>query len=139
MRDSEQADVVLDCFGLMHCADQSAALAERAVHDRLVAERSAGKTVLGYGAASRAAALLRQAGVNRMLLPAVADASPAKQGMRMPGTEVPVVSPEQLAVQQPDAVLLFLADLLTEVRALSRSRGRWRPMGGRRDDPLIGA
>src|SRR6516165_1671132 len=28
--DGEQADVILDCFGLMHAADQSAALAERA-------------------------------------------------------------------------------------------------------------
>jgi Putative zinc binding domain len=28
--DSEQADVILDCFGLMHAADQSRALAERA-------------------------------------------------------------------------------------------------------------
>src|SRR5262249_60301923 len=28
--DGEPADVVLDCFGLMHCSDQSAAVAERA-------------------------------------------------------------------------------------------------------------
>ena len=28
--DGEPADVILDCFGLMHCADQAAALAERA-------------------------------------------------------------------------------------------------------------
>src|SRR5262249_4816501 len=76
-----------------------------------------GSTVLGYGAASRAVALLRRAGVDRALLPAVADASPAKQSLRMPGTDIPVVSPERLAEDQPDAVLLFLADLLAAVRA----------------------
>ena len=57
----------------------------KALHDWLVAERSAGSKVLGYGAASRAVALLCHAHVDRALLPAVIDASPAKQGLRMPG------------------------------------------------------
>jgi hypothetical protein len=59
----------------------------------------------------------------------VADASPAKQGLRMPGTDIPVVSPAQLAARQPDAVLLFVADLLAEVRAaypdVESAGGRW--------------
>jgi hypothetical protein len=99
------------------------------LHDWLVAERAAGSTVLGYGAASRAVALLRMAGVDRTLLPAVADASPAKQGLRMPGTDIPIVSPAQLTVRRLDAVLLFLTDLLSEVRAavpeVEASGGRW--------------
>ena len=56
----------------------------KALHDWLTAQRSAGRRVLGYGAASRAVALLCQAHVDRKLLPAVVDASPAKQGLRMP-------------------------------------------------------
>jgi hypothetical protein len=101
----------------------------RGLHDWLAARRSDGSTVLGYGAASRAVALLRRAGVDRTLLPAVADASPAKQGLRMPGTDIPVVGPERLAADRPDAVLVFLADLLTEVRAafphVEAAGGRW--------------
>jgi len=85
--------------------------------------------VLGYGAASRAIALLRRAGVDRALLPAVVDASPAKQGLRIPGTDIPVVNPTQLTARQPDAVLLFLADLLKEVRAaypqVEAAGGQW--------------
>jgi hypothetical protein len=83
----------------------------------LIAARSAGRSVLGYGAASRAIALLRKAEVDSSLLPAIADASPAKQGLRMPGTDIPVVSPARLAQQAPDVVLLFLEDLRAEVRA----------------------
>jgi hypothetical protein len=49
-----------------------------ALHDWLAAERSRGARVLGYGAASRAVSLLCQARVDRLLLPAVIDASPAK-------------------------------------------------------------
>jgi hypothetical protein len=95
----------------------------------LEGEREAGRQVLGYGAASRAVALLRRAGIDRSLLPAVADASPAKQGLRMPGTDIPVVSPASLESERPAAVLLFVPDLITEVRrafpAIEAAGGRW--------------
>jgi hypothetical protein len=100
-----------------------------ALHDWLAAERSAGTTVVGYGAASRAVALLRQARADRRLLPAVIDASPAKQGLRMPGTDIPVAAPAELAARRPGAVLLFVPDLLAEVRAafpeVENAGGRW--------------
>jgi hypothetical protein len=99
------------------------------LRDWLAAQRSAGSTVLGYGAASRAVSLLCSAGVDRALLPAVADASPAKHGLRMPGTDIPVVSPAELIKRRPDAVLLFVADLLPEVRSafpeVEAAGGRW--------------
>jgi hypothetical protein len=101
----------------------------RALHDWLTAERAAGRLVLGYGAASRAVALLGQARVDHALLPMVIDASPAKQGLRMPGTDIPVAAPAQLATRRPDAVLLFVPDLLAEVRdtfpEVERTGGRW--------------
>jgi hypothetical protein len=101
----------------------------KALHDWLAAERSAGRIVLGYGAASRAVALLCQAHVDRTLLPAVIDASPANQGLRMPGTDIPVVDPAQLGARRPDAVLLFVPDLLAEVRdafpEVETAGGRW--------------
>lgn len=89
----------------------------QAVHDWLATQRAAGTTVLGYGAASRAVALLCQAHVDHTLLPAVIDASPAKQGLRMPGTDIPVAAPAELAARSPAAVLLFVPDLLAEVRS----------------------
>ena len=101
----------------------------QALRTWLETERSAGRRVLGYGAASRAVALLRRARVDRALLPAIVDASPAKQGLRMPGTDIPVVDPGQLAVRRPQSVLLFLADLRPEVRSaypeVEAAGGRW--------------
>jgi hypothetical protein len=95
----------------------------------LVAQRVAGGTVVGYGAASRAVALLARAGLDRSLLPAVVDASVAKQGRRMPGTDIPIVSPAYLEDNQPRSVLLFLPDLMPEVReaipGVEASGGRW--------------
>jgi hypothetical protein len=99
------------------------------LHDWLAAENAAGRRVLGYGAASRAVALLRRSGVDRRLLPGVADASPGKQGLRMPGTDIPVISPGQLAQDKPAAVAVFLSDLLPEVRQaypeIEAAGGRW--------------
>ncbi|MFI6047932.1 transferase [Nocardia sp. NPDC051321] len=76
-----------------------------------------GDRVYAYGAASRAVALFSLAGVDRGLITAVADASPAKQGRRMPGTDVPIIAPAELVAARPDLVLLTLPDLLPEVRA----------------------
>ena len=82
----------------------------------LTEQRAAGKSVLGYSAASRAVALLCSAGVDADLLPAVADASPGKRGLRMPGTAIPVISPAELTAAPPDSVLVFVPDLIPEVR-----------------------
>lgn len=104
------------------------------LHDWLVRQRSTGSTVLGYGAASRAVALLRQARIDSSLLPAVVDASPAKQALRMPGTDIPIVGTAELAARRPDSVLLFVPDLLAEVRSafpeIEAAGGRWVDVEG---------
>jgi len=101
----------------------------KALHDWLAAERSAGREVVGYGAASRAVALLCHAHVDRALLPVVVDASPAKDGLRMPGTDIPVAGPSVLAERKPSAVLVFVPDLMAEIRdtypAVAATGGRW--------------
>lgn len=98
--------------GLQAAADHSTG----ALVDWLRGQAATGRRVIGYGAASRAVALLCRAGIDADLLPAVADASAAKWGRRMPGTRIPVISPAELAERAPDAVLLFVPDLLNEVR-----------------------
>jgi hypothetical protein len=99
-------------------------------------ERAAGRRVHGYCAASRAVALLRVAGLDTSLLTAVADASPDKHGRRMPGTDIPVVAPGDLVAARPDTVLLFVSDLLDEVRAtlpqVEAAGGRWVDAGAGR-------
>ena len=101
----------------------------RSLNEWLVAARERGEAPLGYGAASRAVALLALAGVDRSRLRAVVDASPAKQGLRMPGTDIPIVGPSELEAAPQQSVLVFVPDLLTEVRAafpgIERSGGTW--------------
>jgi hypothetical protein len=92
----------------------------------LEAELRSGRSVFAYGAASRAVALFSRARIDSRLLAAVADASPAKQGRRMPGTDIPIVSPDELLAAKPDRVLLTIPDLLPEVSAqFPELDGRW--------------
>ncbi len=104
-------------------------------------EADNGHRVYAYGAASRAVSLLSRAGIDRRRLAAVADASPAKQGRRMPGTDVPIITPDELLRADPDHVLLTVPDLYDEVhQQYPQLRGRWRvdtpqgdPSGGAED------
>ena len=98
-----------------------------ALRSRLESAREAGRTVYAYGASSRAVALFCLAGVDSRLLRAVADASPAKQGRRMPGTDIAIVAPEALVAAGPDDILLTLPDILGEVsQRHPELGGRWR-------------
>ncbi len=108
--------------GLQRAADRHA----EALRATLESEAARGSRVYAYGAASRAVALFCRAQVRRELLAGVADASPAKQGRRMPATDVPIISPAELIAARPDRVLLTVPDLLTEVsERFPELAGRW--------------
>jgi hypothetical protein len=110
---------------LTRAADETA----RALQRWLIDARSAGRVVLGYGAASRAVPLLNHADIGPDLLSAVADASPPKQGRRFPGVGVPIIAPEEILARRPDEVVLFVPDMLDEIRQrfpeIERGGGRW--------------
>ena len=103
--------------------------------------RSRSETVAGYSAASRTSALMRCGQVTAQDLIAVGDAAHGLHGRTMPGSRVPIVSPAELVAKRPDKVLLFVPDLLNEVRtgpagdrAQRRSMGRAGPHAAR-DSP----
>jgi hypothetical protein len=112
---------------------ESVGRATTALRELLEQQRAQGLRVYGYGAASRAVSLLCLAGVDATLLTGVADASRAKQGRRMPGTDVPIISPAELVSAAPDTVLVFVPDLLEEARAalpeIEAAGGRWLGAG----------
>ena len=104
-----------------------------ALRDLLEEAHRSGERLYAYSAASRAVALLHLAGLRDGLLNGVADAAPAKHGCRMPGSAIPVITPEQLVAACPSAVLLFVSDLLPEVKRalpeIEASGARWIDVG----------
>jgi hypothetical protein len=81
----------------------------------LLQAKAEGKRVVGYGAAAKGNTLLNYAGVKPDLLAWVADASPHKQGKFLPGSRIPVVAPDRLAIERPDYVLVLPWNLINEV------------------------
>ena len=74
-----------------------------------------GKLVVGYGAAAKGNTLLNYAGVKPDLLAFVADASPHKQGLFLPGTHIPVLSEARLRTERPAFVAVLPWNLRHEI------------------------
>lgn len=81
----------------------------------LASAKAAGKRVAGYGAAAKGNTFLNYCGLGADALVAVADASHAKQGKLLPGTHIPVISPEALMAMRPDYVIILPWNLATEI------------------------
>ncbi len=84
--------------------------------DFLIQQNRAGVKVAAYGAAAKGNTLLNYAGVKPDLLPFVCDAAMAKQGKFMPGSHIPILTPEILAAKPPGFVLILPWNIKDEVK-----------------------
>jgi len=75
-----------------------------------------GKRIAAYGAAAKGNTLLNFCGVTPRDISFVADRNPHKQNKLLPGTHIPVVSPEHLMQAKPDYVLILPWNLRDEIR-----------------------
>lgn len=81
----------------------------------LLAQKKVGKRVAAYGAAAKGNTLLNYCGVKKDLLEFVSDASTHKQGKFLPGSHIPVFSPEVIKKKQPDYVLILPWNIKDEI------------------------
>ncbi len=89
------------------------------------AAKREGKTVAAYGAAAKGNTLLNFCGVTREDISMVADRNPHKQSKLLPGTHIPVVSPEELMRAKPDYVLILPWNLQEEIRRQLHGVAAW--------------
>ena len=85
-----------------------------------------GKTVAAYGAAAKGNTLINFAALGSDLIQFVVDKNPAKQGKFMPGSRIPIVSPEALHSQRPDYLVILpwnIADEVTQQNAVLAKLG----------------
>lgn len=83
----------------------------------LLEQKRTGKSVAAYGAAAKGNTLLNYAGVKPDLLSFVCDAAIAKQDKFMPGSHVPILSPQVIIEAQPDYVLILPWNIAEEVKS----------------------
>lgn len=99
----------------------------------LLSARGKGAKVVGYGAPGKGNTLLNHCGIRADLLAWTVDRSPYKQGRFLPGTHIPIHSPERIAAEQPDYVLVLPWNLRTEI---SEQLSFVRSWGGRLVFPI---
>jgi C-methyltransferase C-terminal domain len=80
-------------------------------------ERASGRRLAAYGAAAKGNTFLNSCGITAGDIICVADRNPEKQGKLLPGSHIPVVSPETLAREHPDDVVILPWNLADEVAA----------------------
>lgn len=85
------------------------------VLDFLITAARENKTVAGYGAPGKGNTLLNHCGVRADLLQYTVDRNPYKHGRFLPGTHIPVYSPEMLAETKPDYIFVLPWNLRAEI------------------------
>jgi hypothetical protein len=87
-----------------------------------------GRRVAAYGAAAKGNTLLNAAGITAADIAMVADRNPAKQGRKLPGSRIPVVTPDALLAFRPEEVLVLpwniAAEIAGELAPLRHQGGR---------------
>jgi hypothetical protein len=81
----------------------------------LLAQKKAGKKVVGYGAAAKGNTLLNYFGIRKDLINFVVDLSPYKQGRFLPASHIPVVNEQFLKDTKPDFVVILPWNIKQEI------------------------
>ena len=88
----------------------------------LITKKKEGKKILGYGAAAKGCTLLNYAGIKSDLIPAVADGAKSKQGKFLPGSHIPIITPDQFNAEKSDTVLVFPWNIISELKVKFQSK-----------------
>ncbi len=81
----------------------------------LIGVRKSGGLVAGYGAPGKGNTLLNYCGIGPDLVTFTVDRNPHKQGHYLPGSRIPVFSPDRIGEVRPDVVLILPWNIKDEI------------------------
>lgn len=88
---------------------------KRRILEFLIEAKNNGKTIAGYGAPGKGNTLLNYCGVRMDFIDYTVDRNPHKQGNFLPGTLIPIYSPEKIRETKPDFVFILPWNLKDEI------------------------
>jgi SAM-dependent methyltransferase len=117
-------------FGRSYYANYAQAVNRRTkqLRELLCGLKEEGKNIAAYGAAAKGSTMLNHSGVGSDLIDFVVDRSTFKQGLFMPGVNLPIYAPAKLLETQPDYVLLLTWNFVDEIMS---QQEEYRRRGGR--------
>jgi 2-polyprenyl-3-methyl-5-hydroxy-6-metoxy-1,4-benzoquinol methylase len=88
---------------------------KRKILSFLIDAKRRGKSVAGYGAPGKGNTLLNYCGIRTDFLDYTVDRNPKKQGNYLPGTRIPILSPDAIKRTKPDYLFILPWNLKDEV------------------------
>jgi len=88
---------------------------KRRILNFLIEAKEEGKSIVGYGAPAKGNTLLNYCGIRTDFIEYTVDRSPHKQGQYLPGTRIPIYSPEKMQETKPDYVVILPWNLKDEI------------------------
>jgi hypothetical protein len=101
---------------------------KRQILSFLIGLKQQGLRIVGYGAPAKGNTLLNYCGVRGDFIDYTCDLNPHKQGHFLPGSHIPIRSPEAIREDKPDVVLILPWNLKDEIVQQLGYIGEW---GGR--------
>jgi SAM-dependent methyltransferase len=98
---------------------------KRKLLEFLIQAKRAGKKIAGYGAPGKGNTLLNFCGIRTDFLEYTVDRSPYKQGLFLPGTHIPIFSPDRIKQTHPDFLLILPWNLKDEIIELNGYIREW--------------
>ena len=88
---------------------------KRSIVSQVVGLKEAGNSIAGYGAPAKGNTLLNYCGLSTEVIDYTVDASPFKQGRYLPGSRIPVLTPEAIDDTKPDLIFILPWNLKDEI------------------------
>jgi 2-polyprenyl-3-methyl-5-hydroxy-6-metoxy-1,4-benzoquinol methylase len=95
--------------------DQRVAQDKREILSALVSLKQDDKRIVGYGAPAKGNTLLNYCGIGRDFLDYTVDLNPHKQAHLLPGTHIPIRSPDAIREDRPDVVFILPWNIKDEI------------------------
>ncbi len=88
---------------------------KRTLLHTLISIKNDEKLIVGYGAAAKGNTLLNYCGIRTDFLEYVVDKNPHKQNRYLPGSHIPIKSPEQILIDKPDYIFILPWNIKDEI------------------------
>lgn len=88
---------------------------KRSLLSLMIQLKNEGKQIAAYGAPAKGNTLLNYCGIRTDFIDYTVDKNPHKQGKFLPGTQIPIFSPEKLSETKPEYILIMPWNLKEEI------------------------
>lgn len=110
-----ELDAGLDNLDTYTAFGEQVAETKRKLLEFLIEARRAGKRVVAYGAPGKGNTLLNYCGIRTDFIEFAVDRSEYKQGRFLPGTHIPIYSPDKIDQVRPDYVVILPWNIKAEI------------------------